>query len=463
MGDETFMHSTASQVAGNIARYYTSGHSLEKAVARALGDVSDAGISYAVAAIDAKGNSVIESTARLFSVAWGSSDASTKSCLQPNTLPVLQRHEIYRDEQVLIGHSRYPTTPGHIVAIIQRDSDLFSLPQEDFVNVLKLISQTSSCLKKYYGVERCALITEGSKFLSLLPLHGLSKDWKPVTSNLREFHETFPGYISSLDGPPMAKDKLDAVCAAIQAVSCTFKPLNNRFFGSNEDKNLFTRIIRGEIPHWRVWEDKNHVAFLTPFPNVPGSTVLVPRTHLSSNIFSIDEKPFSALMVAAHKLATILKKTFKASQCGMIFEGCEMDYAHVKLVPIHQAESKEHSLTNDKPWEVASFNDKYAGYVSSLAGPLSENFKSLSLSSLRIRGMFSDHAPRPPQMSSFSRWPDDLMAGSFTLEHILSNTSGSFFDGKLGYDYTILPRTKKTSKLADGIDVRFRASFRCPS
>ena len=444
-------HSSASYVARNVAQYYNSGHTLKKAVAHALGDISDEGISYAVAAIDAEGNSVIESSARLFSVAWGSSYASTKSCLQPNTLPVLQSHTIYSDELVLIGHSRYPTTPGHTAAVIRRESDLFSLPQDDFVDVLKLLSRTSSCLQMYYGVERCALITEGGKFLSLLPLHGLSKDWKPVTSDLKEFHETFPGYISSKDGPPMANDKLDAVCAAIQAVSFAVKPLNNHFSGPNEDTNLFTRIIRGELPHWRVWEDKNHVAFLTPFPNTPGSTILVPRRHLSSNIFSIGEESFSALMVAVHKLAGILKKTFKASQCGMVFEGCGIDYAHVKLVPIHRAESKEHTLTNEKPWKVASFNEKYEGYVSSLAGPLTENFKSLSRSSLKIREMFSVHAPSPPKTreNPLSDWPFCLLPRSstepLTVSDILSNTLWRFFDDKLGYQYFHLPTIEEPS------------------
>lgn len=444
-------------VAADIAKYYASGQSLKEAVLCALRNVAGAETSCAVAAIDADGNCVIESTARLFSVASGSSWTSTNFGLQPDTLPILPLHEMYHDDHVLIGHSRYPTTPGHTVAVIQRDGDLFSLPRDDFVCVLNSLRRISSVLQKLYKVERCALITEGGNSLSLLPLHGLSNDWKPVTSDLKEFHETFPGYISSKDGPPMAQYKLGAICSTIQAVSQVAKPFNNRFDGANDDKNLFARIIRGDLSQWRVWEDDNHVAFLTPFPNTPGFTVLVPRKHLFSDIFSIDEESYTALMVAAHKLATILKKAFETSQCGMIFEGFEIDYAHVKLVPIHQADSKEEGWTNNKPWGVASFNERYQGYVISLDGPLSENFGSIKDSSLEIRGMLPGNILRPPkswkvpsrQLSCVLQ--DPWYKSLFILQDILFHTSVSFFHDTLGYRYCFVPTTTNSPSSPMGL------------
>ena len=106
------------------------------------------------------------------------------------------------------------------------------------------------------------------------------------------------------------------------------------------DKNIFARIVRGEEKHWRIWEDSNHVAFLTPFPNTPGYTVVVPRKPLSSDIFSSDTDDYIALIKACHEVGHILKKSFvNARGIAIIFEGLEINYAHAKLIPIIQPQT----------------------------------------------------------------------------------------------------------------------------
>uniref|UniRef100_A0A8C9XWC6 HIT domain-containing protein n=1 Tax=Sander lucioperca TaxID=283035 RepID=A0A8C9XWC6_SANLU len=71
------------------------------------------------------------------------------------------------------------------------------------------------------------------------------------------------------------------------------RPLKN---ASND--NLFSRIVRGEQQQWRVWEDNEHVAFLTPYPNSPGLTVVVPRKHLSNYVRQHeDEHVFKSLAI----------------------------------------------------------------------------------------------------------------------------------------------------------------------
>lgn len=385
-------------VAANVAKYHASGSSLSDAARRALRAVSATGASCSLVAIDAEGNTAVESTARLVCVAWGSSSDAPTTSLWPTTVPVLPSHEFYNDDQLLIGHTRYPTTPGHALAIVQSGMDLFSLRPDEFVRALTKVSTAASLLSKHYNVERCALVTEGGNSLPLWPLHGLSKDWKPVMSNLKEFHEGFPGYISSKDGPMMAADKLDDICSKIQAVSGLSEPFNYRFDGDGDDANLFARIARGELEQWRVWEDDHHVAFLTPFANTPGFTVLTPRKHLSSNIFSINGEPFSELMTAAHSVAGFLKTAFGTSRCGMIFEGFEINYTHVKLIPIHTTNTVDGSLTTNNPIvTVAPFKKTYQGYVSSLDGPLFKDFESLERATLDIRNMYRVDTVRPPR------------------------------------------------------------------
>ena len=71
----------------------------------------------------------------------------------------------------------------------------------------------------------------------------------------------------------MSESKLDEICRQIQEVTKPYPPFDNTFFGDKSDANLFARIVRGEIPQRRIWESKQHVAFLTPFANTPGMTL----------------------------------------------------------------------------------------------------------------------------------------------------------------------------------------------
>ena len=151
-----------------------------------------------------------------------------------------------------MGHSCYPTTLGHTLVLIKSGTDLFSLPPDAFVDVLTKIAAAASALCRHYKVERCALVTEGGSSLSLLPLHGLNPDWKPITSDMKEFHSQFPGYMPPINGPTMTDDKLDAISVKIRAFSGAAELFDYHFDGPEDDRNLFSRIVRGEVQQWRV-------------------------------------------------------------------------------------------------------------------------------------------------------------------------------------------------------------------
>uniref|UniRef100_A0A665T1W3 HIT domain-containing protein n=1 Tax=Echeneis naucrates TaxID=173247 RepID=A0A665T1W3_ECHNA len=76
---------------------------------------------------------------------------------------------------------------------------------------------------------------------------------------------------------------------------------------------LFSRIVRGEEQQWRVWDDERHVAFLTPFPNSPGFTVLVPRRPLTSDIFRLEKADYEGLVLAARKVSQLLEQSLGAN------------------------------------------------------------------------------------------------------------------------------------------------------
>lgn len=237
-------------------------------------DMSVSGKSCSVAAIDTEHAVSVSSTARVFYTASMSSRTDAEPVLQPTTCPFMSDHQIYEDNRLSIGLSRYPTATGQLIAHLGRSirkTDLFSLDYSTFSGIMHTISEVAEVCRQAYRVQRCALVTEGGDSINIVPLHGLSNEWQAVTHDgPKEFHEEYPGYITSKDGPPMNESFLDEICRQIQEASGITRPFNQTFFGEKSDENLFSRIVRGELPQRRIWESEHHVAFLTPFANLTG-------------------------------------------------------------------------------------------------------------------------------------------------------------------------------------------------
>lgn len=101
------------------------------------------------------------------------------------------------------------------------------------------------------------------------------------------------------------------------------------------EKNIFQKIIDGEIPCYKVWEDEEHLAFLDIMPIQKGHTLLIPKKS-TDYIFDMTDDDYKNLMIAAKKVATILKKATGAFKIGMIVEGLEVPHVHIKLIPIDE-------------------------------------------------------------------------------------------------------------------------------
>ena len=132
---------------------------------------------------------------------------------------------------------------------------------------------------------------------------------------------------------------------------------------------VFCKIINDEIPSQKVWEDKNHVAFLTIFPNTVGFTVVATKEHKPSYAFENDDITLSKLTIATKKVAQILDLAFEdVGRCGMFFEGFGVDHLHSKLFPMHGTADMEkwEPIEKDMP---DVFYKKYPGYLSSHNGP----------------------------------------------------------------------------------------------
>ena len=179
---------------------------------------------------------------------------------------------------------------------------------------------------------------------------------------------TDPGYCNSKDGPKWTNEDLKAIQSKIrQKLPNPETPHDYSFYGEPSNTDLFPKIIRGELEQWRIWEDKDHVAFLTPFPNTPGFTVLVPRKPLPSDIFSLSKVDYTSLVLAAQKVGQLLQDSLDARGIAIIFEGFEIDYAHVKLIPA--LSEKNSSGKSDDEVRKNAFFETYQGYVTSVNGP----------------------------------------------------------------------------------------------
>ena len=97
---------------------------------------------------------------------------------------------------------------------------------------------------------------------------------------------------------------------------------------------IFCKIIDGEIPVVKIFEDKKYFAFLDMNPINPGHTLLIPKKH-TDYLFDLSDDEYSELMLKAKHLAKILKNKLKSKKIGLIVEGFGVSHVHIHLVPIN--------------------------------------------------------------------------------------------------------------------------------
>lgn len=115
--------------------------------------------------------------------------------------------------------------------------------------------------------------------------------------------------------------------------------------------SIFTKIIAGEIPCYRIAEDENYLAFLDVNPNAKGHTLCIPKQEINK-LFDIDDQAYLGLMAFAKKVAIALEKTVPCKRIGMAVIGLEVPHAHVHLIPLNEMDEMRFqnkvSLTPDE-------------------------------------------------------------------------------------------------------------------
>jgi len=100
---------------------------------------------------------------------------------------------------------------------------------------------------------------------------------------------------------------------------------------------IFSKIINGEIPSYKIAEDENFYAFLDIFPLVKGHVLVVPKIEVDK-IFDLPENYLSEMMVFAQPIAKAIEKSFDCNRCGISVIGLEVPHAHMHLLPINNAD-----------------------------------------------------------------------------------------------------------------------------
>lgn len=438
-GDVFLRHTVAQKVA---SLYHHKGYTLRKACREVISE-NLKGICAGIIAVDSKGEAVIETNAGVMFVASMVGGITRVEVLRPmRDIP----NVIWETDELVAHLNSKPWTPGDTILTrktLSGPSSIFQLALPDFVAMLQAAKTVSNLLCKRLGVQRCALVfnpaPDHPAQIKLLPLHGLDHNWHPHVSKQEDFKAYDPGYCSSVNGPRWEDRLLDQVQAKVRdKLPTPNAPSFYDYFGDHSSEDLFSRIVRGEEEQWRVWEDSEHVAFLTPYPNTPGLTVVVPRKPLPSDILSLKDADYTALIRAIYKVAKLLEEGMGARGVALIFEGFEIDYAHAKMIPLVP------SPDGNKPGELKpEYFQNYPGYVSSLDGPTAkpEALEKVHLTITQCKPPGSWQEPQTHSMLAIrSQWYHNM----FQIQNTLFHSTVEYFHNICQYSYALTPLTTDT-------------------
>jgi len=128
---------------------------------------------------------------------------------------------------------------------------------------------------------------------------------------------------------------------------------------------IFCKIVKGEIPSFKIYEDKDFIAILDLFPNTKGMTLVLTKEHFDSYAADMDDDIYAKFFLSAKKISKILDERLNVKRTALVMEGMGINHAHIKLYPLHGLESSfKEILSKDNV-----YFEEYQGYITTQLGP----------------------------------------------------------------------------------------------
>lgn len=134
-------------------------------------------------------------------------------------------------------------------------------------------------------------------------------------------------------------------------------------------ETIFDKIVSGEIESYIVWESEKYIAFLTPYPNTPGLTIVIPRQNISDYVFGLDDEDYVGLLGATKHVAKLLETALNVKRVALVFEGTGVAHVHAKLYPLYGALASQTNVWSDH----TEFIEEYRGFLTTIEGPKMES------------------------------------------------------------------------------------------